>query len=340
MRMAVAIVLWVVAACRWNFDAVSGSHDAADGPGGDGPPALSCGPLPATCGPTGNASCCESPVVEGGTYYRIYDSAPDMQYPDMSWPATVSTFRLDKYEVTVGRFRQFVEAGMGTQANPPAPGASRRTLNGMPDQGGWDPAWNASLPVDTSALITSVNCEAGYQTWTDTPAGNEHRPMVCINWFEAMAFCAWDGGELPTEAEWMYAASGGFQRAYPWSDPPESLTIDCTLANYGGQNWATTACVAQGPNDVGSTSPQGDGVWGQADLGGNVWEWGLDWYAAALPLPCTDCANLGPGTARGGRGGSFKTPAYSARVGHRYDEDPPTFRYNDVGVRCARRIAN
>ena len=43
---------------------------------------------------------------------------------------------------------------------------------------------------------------------------------------------------------------------------------------------------------VGSTSPGGDGVWGQADLGGNAYEWVLDGYAAQLPASCTDCANL------------------------------------------------
>jgi len=257
-------------------------------------------------------------------------------YTDMSRPATVSAFRLDSYEVTVGRFRQFVEAGLGTQQNPPAADAGARTLNGMANQGGWDPTWNASLAADATVLRAAVKCEATYQTWTDTVGVNENRPMVCITWYEAMAFCAWDGGLLPTEAESMYAASGGsLHRAYPWSSPAGSTAIDCTVTNYGGTMWPTTACVGAGANNVGSTSPAGDGVWGQADLGGNVWEWALDWYASPLPAPCNNCANLFPSSDRVIRGGSFGHGASNLRAADR-NVFTPADRSFDVGARCSR----
>src|SRR5262249_32553261 len=150
---------------------------------------------------------------------------------------------------TVGRFRQFVMAGQGTQANPPAAGGGAHP--GIPNTG-WDPAWNSYLVASTSVLTTIIKCNAMYGTWTDTPSGNENRPIVCIDWFEAPAFCGWDGGYLPTEAESMYAASGGsLQRAFPWSSPPTDLTLDCAHANYGGASWPTTACVAAGANNVG-----------------------------------------------------------------------------------------
>ncbi len=297
---------------------------------------LSCVGLAETCGPGRDEDCCSTAEpIPGGPFFRSHDIAGDGMYPSKSYPATVSSFRLDTYEVTVGRFRQFVAAGLGTQQNPPAPDASARTLNGT-NQGGWNPAWNGSLAIDTAALVAAVKCEATYQTWTDSPGANENRPMVCITWYEAMAFCAWDGGFLPTEAESMYAASGGsLQRAYPWSSPAGSVTIDCTLTNYGGTSWPTTACVGAGANNVGSTSPAGDGVWGQADLGGNVWEWALDGYVSPLPMPCNDCANLFTASSRVIRGGSFAYHASLLRAANHYGSIP-TARVGDVGVRCAR----
>ena len=159
--------------------------------------------------------------------------------------------------------------------------------------------------------------------------------MSCITWFEAMAFCAWDGGFLPTEAEWNYAAVGGNeQRAYPWSSPPSDLATDCSYANYDG----TAYCVNPpdgAVNRAGSESPKGDGKWGHADLGGNAYEWMLDWYASPYSNPCNDCADLTPASARVFRGGSFYRGALSLRGASRLS-GIPTARDGDVGVRCGR----
>lgn len=76
---------------------------------------------PATCGPMGTTNCCASSVVpgnavgatlEGTPFFRSYDVANDTSFKSMNYPATVSDFRLDTYEVTLGRFREFVNAGM------------------------------------------------------------------------------------------------------------------------------------------------------------------------------------------------------------------------------------
>jgi formylglycine-generating enzyme len=106
-----------------------------------------------------------------GNVSRGYDAAADA-YNDMNFPATVSSFVLDKYEVTVGRFRQFVEAGEGAQGSPPAAGAGAHPrLAGS----GWDSAWNTNLAVDTAALKGRVKCDSTHQTWTDAPGVNEKR---------------------------------------------------------------------------------------------------------------------------------------------------------------------
>lgn len=87
------------------------------------------------------------------------------------------------------------------------------------------------------------------------PSQRDH-PVVNVSWEDAMAFCRWAGGRLPTEAEWEYAARGGREGSqYPWGNE-----ISPANANYSGRE--TTA--------VGSYSPNGFGLF---DMAGNVWEW-------------------------------------------------------------------
>jgi formylglycine-generating enzyme required for sulfatase activity len=295
----------------------------------------SCLGMSPICGRNGTSSCCDSKQVTGGTFFRGHDLGVDNAYPDTSSPATVSSFRLDTYEVTVGRFRAFVDAGLGTQANPPEVGAGAhpRIANS-----GWDPAWNASLAADKATLLMNLKCSAAmYWQWSDVPAESEAMPMTCVDWFTAMAFCAWDGGYLPTEAELNYAAAGGSeQRAYPWSSPASDLTIDCTYANY----MPGTFCVDPpngGLTPVGALSPKGDGLWGQSDLAGNAWEWVLDWYVDPFPMPCDDCAVVSPPmTQRTFRGGIFNYIPEWLRAGYRGIHAGPDARDFNIGFRCAR----
>jgi formylglycine-generating enzyme len=240
-------------------------------------------------------------------------------YTDNTHPATLSDFRLDTYEVTVGRFRAFVA---GYPGNKPAGGTGKNPNNSSDP--GWNATWNASLPADQAALVASIKCNG--TTWTDNAGNNDNRPMNCIDWYQAFAFCIWDGGRLPTEAEWNYAAAGGSeQRVHPWSVPPTSTTIDISYADN-----------VSPPQAVGSKSPKGDSGWGQADMMGNVWEWALDWYSTYAD-PCTNCADTTSATYRifrgGGyvNGGSEPTMLVAARSG-----SGPTYLYNNVGGRCAR----
>jgi formylglycine-generating enzyme required for sulfatase activity len=280
--------------------------------------------LATTCGPAGNESCCTSLLVPGGTFYRSYDGA---NYTDNSFPATVANFALDKYEVTVGRFRTFVNAGMGTQASPPASGAGAHPLI---TGSGWDSAWNAALSTDTASLKTAVKCQSTSQTWTDTAGANESRPQNCLDWYMAFAFCAWDGGRLPTEAEWNYAAAGGKeQRVYPWSTPPTSTTIDDTYAVFCGFSCSSTQNVGM--------KPAGSGRWGHADLAGNVVEWTLDLYIEPYPTPCSDCASITSASTsdRVFRGGGFNGFSSNLWSAYRNGQSPevPGLAF---GVRCAR----
>ena len=305
----------------------------------DGPPLpfQSCASLGATCGANSNVNCCQTVTIPGTVagmpFYRSYDESID-NYNDMSFPATLTSFAMDTYEVTVGRFRAFVNAGKGTQQDPPAEGAGAHPK--LPNSG-WSSTWNTNLPVNKSALITAIKCNQ--TNWTDAVGANENKPMNCVNWYEAMAFCIADGGYLPTEAEWNYVASGGReQRSYPWSTPASSTAIDCTRANYKIDMPTGMHCVngaTGGTNQVGSESPTGDGRWGHADLAGNVWEWTLDYFTTAYLMPCDDCANLMPGTSRVLRGGGYFVIASSLRTAYRGFLSPAN-RDAGFGIRCAR----
>ena len=268
-----------------------------------GPQFRSCVGLVENCGANDVEHCCTTFAVPMGSYLRSNNAAP----------ASVSDFKLDKFEVTVGRLRKFHDAYPGSK--PTVGSGARPNIAGS----GWDATFDAQLPATQAALRNLLKCGAA-NTWTDVAGANEARPINCITWFVSQAFCIWDGGWLPTEAEWNYAAAAGSeQRLYAWGAGP----LDNNHAIYGN-----TAI-----QDVGS-KPLGNGKWGQSDLLGNVSEWTLDWDGP-YPVPCADCASLTVGTIRERRGSDFKSAAPLVTTHRRAGSDPTT-RAVDQGVRCAR----
>jgi formylglycine-generating enzyme len=284
---------------------------------------------PETSGCIGD-SCC----VPGGKFSRSYDGVT-AGYTSPKYEAVVSDFRLDKYEVTVARFRPFVAAVIA--GFKPAEGSGKHKhvnggagLNGGTETG-WSSAWNTSIPSDAAGWGTALGCSGA--SWTADAGTTETLPINCVNWYQAYAFCIWDGGFLPTEAEWNYAAAGGSeQRKYPWgATEPGS---DATFAIYGCHYKKGGACSLAA---VGS-APAGTGRWGHADLAGNIWEWTLDVLARPYSDSiCNDCAFLkGPATeARMNRGGGFNSPLTEIYAGFR-GGDYPDDRFEYAGFRCAR----
>jgi formylglycine-generating enzyme required for sulfatase activity len=242
---------------------------------------------------------------------------------------TVSAFYLDKYEVTVGRFRAFVESGTWV----PADGAGAHPLI----QGtGWQSVWDDELPAaltGTGSWNDVLACTSEV-TWTADGSADETLPIVCVNWYEAMAFCVWDGGRLPTEAEWEYAAAGGNEnRLYPWGSTAPAG--DCVLANW-------RSCAINGVRSVG-LSPAGAGRWGHSDLAGNVFERTFDWYESNWYLQAgastQNACNVADATTRTMRGGSFANNADGLRAAARDSGYAPWYRGNYLGLRCARSAA-
>ncbi|HEY6477039.1 MAG TPA: SUMF1/EgtB/PvdO family nonheme iron enzyme [Polyangia bacterium] len=293
-------------------------------PCGASPP--SCAGLPHVCGPNGDGDCCQSDLVPGGNYLR----------DNLGEPATVGTYCLDKYEITVGRFRNFLMAYPGAK---PSAGAGNNPND--PADTGWAPTWTASLPADQSTLARTVatypDCSQ-YENWATSPDLYDDMPMNCITWYLAYAFCAWDGGWLPTRVQWDYAARGGpDQRYYPWSSPPSDQTLDPSYADYDCYAEGGTGCHVNVLEVAVGSRPKGDGRFGQSDLLGNVMEWLQDWKVYSNPqVPCVDCADLTSGSFRLLRGGSAES--YKQNLGTNADENnyPPTETWAYIGARCAR----
>jgi formylglycine-generating enzyme required for sulfatase activity len=281
----------------------------------------------AQCGPGANEDCCEPFWVPGGTFHRSFDG---VTYTDDSFPATVSSFWLDRYEVTVGRFRRFVQAFDGGWRPMSGDGKHAHLANGagITDETGWVPAWTDHLPTTEAGWPPGVDCP--FTTWSVAAGDIETTPINCVAWYHAYAFCIWDGGFLPTEAEWNFAAAGGAeQRVYPWSDPADDQTIDASHAVYDADNLAF----------VGSKSPTGDARWGHADMAGNVEEWTLDTYdnyemQYVSPM-CVDCADVSEPGYKAFRGGSLSAGSIAQHVGWR-DGEPAYNNFFTRGIRCAR----
>jgi sulfatase modifying factor 1 len=340
---------------------VEGSTHCAAGQCVPAPPSCVGGGLGAgyDCGgANGTDDCCAVQNVPGGSFYRDYDG---VDFTDMSHPATVSGFGLDVYEVTVGRFRKFVQSYAGAAA-PWAPSVGSGRHDHLPTGGvvsggnvgvvtesGWSSDWNAYLPTTPDGWTSSlsrVDCgnDAGpsTNTWTPTATSQDSLPANCVNWYQAYAFCIWDGGFLPTATEWDYAASGGSnnQWVYAWGS---SLPLnDPQLAVWGCWYGDPVAeinrsdCVGVGNVAPVGTAAQGRGLWGQLDLTGSMLEWTLDYASTIYPLPCSDCANVVFGSSREIRGGAFDTTSYQRLASAFAGASPPDATHGDVGFRCAR----
>jgi formylglycine-generating enzyme required for sulfatase activity len=306
------------------------------------PSCAQAGPGTTTCGAS-SESCCTNLPVAGGSYDRTYAN-PGSGPTGESDPSSVSEFRLDKYEVTVGRFRAFVAAWNGGAGyTPPAGSGKHAHLNGgqgLVDAvtGAYETGWLAgdddNLALTDANLGSCVTSGVPYATWTPSAGNDETLPINCVNWYEAYAFCIWDGGFLPSEAEWEYVAAGGSQqREYPWGSTAPGTGSEYAIygCDYPSGAGSCTGLVNFAP--VG-TATLGAGVWGQLDLAGSVMEWNLDWYAAYVD-PCADCAYLTSSSDRVKRGGALSYDLASLLPPARNSSDP-TSRDNAIGLRCAR----
>jgi formylglycine-generating enzyme required for sulfatase activity len=282
-------------------------------------------------------------VVGGQTYYRTYGNSGGSPMGEAN-PATVSGLRLDKYLVTVGRFRQFVTAWNGGAGWTPAAGSGKHThlntgkgLANSATSGTYELGWNASDNASIAPTNANLACYTQDTTWTTTAGSQENLPINCVNWYEAQAFCIWDGGFLPSETEWEYAAAAGAeQREYPWGETAPGTACPGTGCQYAIYYcyYPSGAGSCSGVSNIApvGTATLGAGMWGQLDLSGEMQEWMTDWNFT-YATPCTDCAYLNSTSAKVLRGGSFDGNLSLPPDRH---IDTPNSRSTEYGFRCAR----
>jgi formylglycine-generating enzyme required for sulfatase activity len=335
-----------------SFNEVQTCADGVWGPAEDCPtdaPACSagtCGQPPSCQGSTPGTthcgaragSCCASPEVTGGTYDRTYTNTGNGP-TDEANPASVNEFRLDTYDVTVGRFRAFV--GAWNAGWMPAAGSGKHAylnggqgLVGSGSPGTYEPGWVASDDAYVTPTDDNLECGGSFSTWTPSAGDGETRPINCVNWWESYAFCIWDGGFLPAEAESDYAAAGGNQqREYPWGE-----TDPGTMNQYAiyGCYYPSGSGPCTGRENIApvGTATLGAGLWGQLDLTGNVWPWTLDWLAPYVD-PCIDCVDLTTAANRTHGGADYHDPTSYLLTSDRHG-NPPQYRDTIIGFRCAR----
>jgi formylglycine-generating enzyme required for sulfatase activity len=196
----------------------------------------------------------------------------------------VDGFWMDEHAVTVAEFRRFVrETGYVTVAERPLDPAE------YPDA---DPDLLVPGSLVFSPTSGPVELSDYSQWWRYTPGASwrhprgpasslyslDLHPVTHVAAPDADAYAAWAGKELPTEAEWEFAARGGLDGAvFTWGNDPAPKGRVMANTWQGDFPWRSTKPQGKhGTSPVMSFPPNGYGLY---DMAGNVWEWTSDYFA-------------------------------------------------------------
>jgi len=240
--------------------------------------------------------------IPGGSFMM----GSNEHYPEEApaHPVTVDGFWMDQYTVTNAHFSRFVEETDYVTFAERAPRAE--------DYPGAKPELLVPASVVFRRPGYAVDLNNHFNWWTYVPNASWRRPqgpetslkglakhpVVHVVYEDAEAYAKWAGKELPTEAEWEFAARGGLEgEEFVWGKeftPDEQQMANTWQGEFPNENTLDDGFEWTAP--VGSFPPNGYGLY---EMAGNVWEWTTDWYLEHNKLPNTCCGSINP------RGGSL-----------------------------------
>ncbi|XP_042536130.1 formylglycine-generating enzyme [Dipodomys spectabilis] len=293
------------------------------------PPGPGAGPAPRAAAPP------KMVTIPAGVFMMGTDDPQIKQ--DGEAPArrvTIDAFYMDAYEVSNAEFEKFVNStGYLTEAEK------------FGDSFVFEGMLSEQVKTDIQQAVAAAPWWLPVKgaDWRH-PEGPDstvlHRPdhpVLHVSWNDAVAYCAWAGKRLPTEAEWEYSCRGGLHnRLFPWGNKlqPKGQHYaniwqgEFPVTNTGEDGFRGTAPVDTFP-------PNGYGLY---NIVGNVWEWTADWWT--VHHSAEDTLNpKGPpsGKDRVKKGGSYmchKSYCYRYRCAARSQNTPDSSASN-LGFRCA-----
>jgi formylglycine-generating enzyme required for sulfatase activity len=244
---------------------------------------------------SGEAVLSEMVTIPAGPFTMGSKEGPEDERP--AHEVTLAAYDIDRFPVTNAQFAEFLNASSAT------PSASAHLFD-------FD---------DPDARVHRRG-----ERWT-ADRGYENHPVIEVPWGGAVAYCAWRGKRLPTEAEWEKAARGTDGRRYPWGNQ----IPDRRRARYeSGYNETV-------PVDA---SAAGTSPYGVRDMSGNTWGWVSSAYRP-YPYRADDGReDQKPGPVRSTRGGGHDSSASeitTTQRGRSLSRNPASGHHN-IGFRCAR----
>jgi formylglycine-generating enzyme required for sulfatase activity len=176
----------------------------------------------------------------------------------------------------------------------------------------------------TSCTAPTAGTTSNAGNWGVT--GRDNHPVNYVDRNQARAYCQSRGGDLPTEAQWEYAARGsGDNHPYPWGNAAPASR----LCWRGDVPTRTSTCPVQ-------SYPSGNSRFGLFDMAGNVGEWTRDFFASYPGAPPLGSEGTTYERFRVFRGGSWNNTSASTVLAAHREVVAELFRFSIIGFRCSR----